>query len=111
MKKDFWRRVLDSRDSTSSKRLVTLIVALHFIISSFTILFLVCYIALAMPKGKIDSVLLSSFERILEYDFYIILYGLAFVTSEGVVKMIVSKKNVLNFVILFMDKALQLYER
>ena len=91
MKKSFWARILDSKDSTSSKRLVTLVVALHFILSSFTILFLVCYIALVMPKGKIDAALLTSFEKILEYDFYIILSGLAFVTSEGLVQMIVSK--------------------
>jgi hypothetical protein len=91
MKKSFWARILDKNDSTSSKRLVTLVVALHFILSSFTILFLVCYIALVMPKGKIDAVLISSFEKILEYDFYIIVSGLAFVTSEGLVQMIVSK--------------------
>jgi hypothetical protein len=91
MKKSFWHRILDKNDSASSKRLVTLVVALHFILSSFTILFLVCYIALAMPKGKIDAVLLSAFGKILEYDFYIIVSGLAFVTSEGLVQMIVSK--------------------
>jgi hypothetical protein len=91
MKKSFWLSILDGNDSTSSKRLVTLIVALHFILSSFTILFLVCYIALVMPRGKIDSVLISSFEKILEYDFFIILSGLAFVTSESVVQMIIGK--------------------
>lgn len=91
MKKSFWSRILDRNDSTSSKRLVTLVVALHFILSSFTILFLVCYIALVMPRGKIDTVLISSFEKILEYDFYIIISGLAFVTSEGVVEMMVNK--------------------
>jgi hypothetical protein len=91
MKRTFWSRILDKNDPTSSKRLVTLVVALHFILSSFTILFLVCYIALVLPKGKIDAVLIGSFEKILEYDFYIIVSGLAFVTSEGLVQMIVSK--------------------
>ncbi len=87
----FWRKILDAKDSTSSKRLVTLIVALHFILASFVILFLVCYVVMYLPKGKVEKNLLDSLGKVLEYDFYIILSGLGFITSEGIVQMIVSK--------------------
>jgi hypothetical protein len=87
----FWSKILNSNDATSSKRLITLVVALHFVISSFVILFLVCYIAMYLPKGRIEKELLVSLSEILEYDFYIIVSGLGFVTGEGIVKMFVSK--------------------
>jgi hypothetical protein len=91
MKKSFLKKVIDSRDTASSKRLITLIIALHFVIASFAILFLVCYIALTVPKGVVDNVLLSSLEKILQYDFYIILAGLGFITSEGLVQILINR--------------------
>ena len=91
MKTSYLKRILDSNDTASSKRLVTLIIALHFIIASFAILFLVCYVALVLPKGRVDATLLSSLEKILQYDFYIILAGLGIITSEGLVSMIINK--------------------
>ena len=89
--KSFWKKILDAKDSTSSKRLVTLLVALHFILASFVILFLVCYVVMYLPKGRVEKDLLDSLGKVLEYDFYIILSGLGFITSEGIVQMIVSK--------------------
>ena len=91
MKKSFLSRVLDSKETASSKRLITLIIALHFVVASFAILFLVCYIALVLPKGIVDLTLLTSLEKILQYDFYIILSGLGIITSEGLVSMILNK--------------------
>jgi hypothetical protein len=44
-----------------------------------------------LPKGKVEPVLLDALGKVLEYDFYIILSGLGFITSEGVVKMFISK--------------------
>jgi hypothetical protein len=46
-----------------------------------------------LPKGKVEKSLLDALGKVIEYDFYIILSGLGFITSEGVVKMIVSKNN------------------
>ena len=89
--KQFLKNVLSSGDPTSSKRLITLLVALHFIMASFVILFLVCYVVMYLPKGKVEKDLLDSLGKVLEYDFYIILSGLGFITSEGLVRMIVSK--------------------
>jgi len=87
----FWSRILDGNDSFSSKRLITLVVAAHFILSSFVILFFATYVILYMPKGKVDPELLNALKQVLEYDFYIILSGLGFVTSEGLVSLIVNK--------------------
>ena len=87
----FWSRILDGNDAFSSKRLITLVVAAHFILSSFVILFFATYVILYMPKGKVDPELLNALKQVLEYDFYIILSGLGFVTSEGIVNMFVSK--------------------
>jgi hypothetical protein len=89
--KSFWGSILNANDTNSSKRLITLIISLHFILASFVILFLVCYVIMYLPKGKVEKDLLVALGNVLEYDFYIILSGLGFVTSEGLVKMIVSK--------------------
>ncbi len=87
----FWSRILDGNDSLSSKRLITLIVAFQFILSSFVILFFSTYVILYLPKGKVDPALLAALKEVLEYDFYIMLSGLGFVTSEGIVNIVVSK--------------------
>jgi hypothetical protein len=91
MQKSFIKRILDSNDTASSKRFITLVIASHFIVASFAILFLVCYVVLVLPKGKVDPQLMAALETILEYDFYIILAGLGIITSEGLVSMIVNK--------------------
>jgi len=89
--KNFWKSILNANDTNSSKRLITLIISLHFILASFVILFLVCYVIMYLPKGKVEKDLLVTLGDVLEYDFYIILAGLGFITSEGVVKMFVTK--------------------
>ena len=91
MSKTFLTRILDAKDSVSSKRLITLIIASHFVVASFAILFLVCYITLVLPKGILDVRLLASLEKILQYDFYIILSGLGIITSEGLLNIILNK--------------------
>ncbi len=91
MQKSFIKRILDSNDTASSKRFITLVIASHFIVASFAILFLVCYVVLVLPKGKVDPQLMAALQTILEYDFYIILAGLGIITSEGLVSMIVNK--------------------
>ena len=89
--KSFWNSIIDADNTTSSKRLITLLISLHFILASFVILYLVCYVIMYLPKGRVEPVLLDALGKVLEYDFYIILSGLGFITSEGVVKMFVSK--------------------
>jgi hypothetical protein len=87
----FWNKILSSKDPTSSKRLVTLIISAHFIIASFTILFIANYVIFYVPKGQIDKELLSLLKEVLEYDFYIILSGLGFITADGLVTVMGEK--------------------
>jgi len=87
----FWSEILDGRKTTSSKRLITLIISAHFVLASFVILFLVLYVIMYLPKGKVEPELLAALKQVLEYDFYIILAGFGFITSEGVVSIIINK--------------------
>lgn len=96
MKTDsLFSRLISSKDTTSSKRIITLIMALHFIVASFTILVIVVLMMFYLPKGKADPELINLLKVVLEYDFYIILGGLGFVTTENLGNMLVQKaKNI-----------------
>ena len=81
--KEFLKQVLHSKDNYSSRRFITLIVCAHFVLASFMVLFLFMY--MLFYKETVSN--LSVFDTmthvlitILEYDFYIILGGLGFVT-------------------------------
>lgn len=80
---NFWKSIISSKDAASSKRLVTLIISLHFIIASFAILFIAFYVIFYLPKGKVEPDLLTMLKQVLEYDFYIILSGLGFITADN----------------------------
>ena len=79
----FFNKVLNSKDTTSSKRLVTLIISAHFVLASFAILFIAFYVIFYLPKGKVEPELLALLKEVLQYDFYIILSGLGFITVDG----------------------------
>jgi len=85
----FIAKLLTSRNPASSKRFVTLIIAAHFILASFVILFVAVYLIFYLPKGKADPVILGMLDNIIEKDFYIILSGLGFVTIENFGAMMV----------------------
>lgn len=87
----FWNQVLSSNDTTSSKRLVTLIISLHFIIASFAILFIAFYVIFYLPKGQVNPDLLLMLKQVLEYDFYIILSGLGFITADNMGQIMLEK--------------------
>lgn len=88
---NFWKQIISSQDTASSKRLVTLVIALHFIIASFFILFVSAYVIFYLPKGKVDLDLLGLLKQVLEYDFYIILSGLGFITADNLGQMLLQK--------------------
>lgn len=90
----FWRSIISSKDAASSKRLVTLIISLHFIIASFAILFIAFYVIFYLPKGKVDTNLLALLKEVLEYDFYIILSGLGFITADNLGQIMLEKVKV-----------------
>lgn len=89
--KKLFNRLIDSNDSASSKRVITLIMALHFIIASFVILIIAFFVIFYLPKGKIEQSLIDLLKIVLEYDFYIIIGGLGFVTTENLGKMLLEK--------------------
>jgi hypothetical protein len=78
-----WERLISSQDTASSKRVITLLMSLHFVISSFVILFIAFFVIFYLPKGKVDENLIGLLKIVLEYDFYIILGGLGFITTEN----------------------------
>lgn len=90
--KTFLKHLISSNDTTSSKRVVTLIVAIHFMIASFVLLFICAYVIFYTTKGKVDKDLLLALENILEKDFYIILSGLGFITGENLGNIFLEKE-------------------
>lgn len=84
-KKSFFRKMVDPTDhGNSSKRFITLIISFHFIVASFFILFLLGFLPFIVTKGNLEMIKIvgATLERILEYDFYIILVGLGLITTE-----------------------------
>lgn len=87
----FWSQIISSKDTASSKRLVTLIISLHFIVASFVILFIAFYVIFYTTRGKVDPDLLGMLKDVLEYDFYIILSGLGFITADNLGQMMLER--------------------
>lgn len=78
---NFFSRLLDTKDASSSKRFVTLIIAAHFILASFVILIIFTLLVFRTTKGNLEFLkpIIDVFKTILEYDFKIILGGLGFI--------------------------------
>jgi|SRR5882672_3999727 len=89
--KELLKNLMNAENTASSKRFVTLVIALHFIIASFAVLFIAFYVIFYLPKGKIEPELLAMLKQVLEYDFYIILSGLGFITAVDFGRMLVER--------------------
>lgn len=87
----FWKRILSSKDPTSSKRLITIILSGVFIVAQVAIIFIAFYVIFYTTKGKVDKDLLQMLSTVLEYDFYIILSGLSFVTADNIAQVVLEK--------------------
>lgn len=93
---NLFKRLMNSKDGErSSKRFVTLIMAFHFILASFFILFLFAIVYFKTIAGDLELIkqITPTFNTILEYDFYIILAGLGFITSENLIAILITPKN------------------
>jgi O-antigen/teichoic acid export membrane protein len=88
---NFWQAILSSENTTSSKRVVTLITAACFFAAQFLIIFIAFYVIFYTTKGKVDKDLLGMLKDVLEYDFYIILSGLGFITAENFGQVMLQK--------------------
>jgi len=91
--KKFFYELLDSENDRSSKRFITLVAMLHFIVGSFLILGLFTFVAIRPTKGDIEflKIMNDVLKVILEYDFLIIVGGLGFITAENLGKILVKK--------------------
>lgn len=87
----FWKSILSSESANSSKRIVTLITAGCFFLAQFLIIFIAFYVIFYTTKGKVDKDLLGMLKDVLEYDFYIILSGLGFITAENFGQVMLQK--------------------
>lgn len=87
----FWRRIINSKDPDSAKRVVTLIMAAHFIATSFIVTFFAFYLIIYTPKGSVNKDLLVLLTTIMEQDFYIILAGLGIIGVENVANIMLEK--------------------
>lgn len=87
----FWNSILSSQDPASAKRIVTLIMAAHFIVTSFVVTFFSFYLIIYTPKGSVNSNLLTLLATIMEQDFYIILAGLGIIGVENVANIMLEK--------------------
>ncbi len=90
MIKSFWERILDAEDPLSAKRFVTLIIAAHFIIASFVVLFIAFYVIFYTPKGRVDKDLLDLLKDVLKDDFMVIIGGLGLVTASGFANVLIA---------------------
>lgn len=59
--------------------------------ASFAILFIAFYVIFYLPKGKVDKDLLDLLKEVLQYDFYIILSGLGFITADNMGQIMLEK--------------------
>ncbi len=92
--RSFFRKMLDPSDhESSSKRFITLIMALHFIIGSSLYLFLFPLLLFMNVKNDLEiiKVVSTTIDKILEYDFWIITVGLGFITAEQAIRVMVEK--------------------
>jgi formate-dependent nitrite reductase membrane component NrfD len=92
---NLFKRLINSKDGErSSKRFVTLVIAFHFILASFFILFLFAIVYFKTINGDLELIkaITPTFEKILEYDFYIVIVGLGFITSENFAQVLLNNK-------------------
>ncbi len=94
MKGGYIRKLIDSKDTSDAKIFVTLLVAAHFMITSFAASIFVFLLTLIKTKGTVDLNLLAFLSEIIDKDFYILLGGLGFVTADGYRQMLLEKAKV-----------------
>ncbi len=91
MKTSYLKSILSSKDPASAKRLVTLIAAGHFVLTSFLVSFFCFYLILYTPRGAVNKDLLDILDKILDNDVIIITGGLAMIGAENIGAIILEK--------------------
>lgn len=91
MKSGFLKKVLTASDPASAKRLVTLVVAAHFVLTSFLVSFFAFYLVIYTPRGSVNKDLLDLLAKVLENDIIVITGGLAMIGAENLGQIILEK--------------------
>lgn len=81
---NFFRKIIDGKDSTSAKRFITLVMAAHLIITSFLVSFFTFYLILYVPKGSVNLTLIGLLKDIIDADLTVVLAGLGLIGAENV---------------------------
>lgn len=87
----FWGKLLDEKDSLSTKRFVTLIVTLLFIVTDVIILYLCWYVIVFSSKGKVEPALLSVLTEIIHWEAWIILGGIGLIGVSNMGQALVER--------------------
>jgi len=87
----FWRNVISSNSPESAKRLVTLLMTGHFILTAFLISFFVFYLVLYTPKGVVNKDLIDLLDKVLDNEIVVILGGLAIIGAENLATAFIEK--------------------
>ena len=92
----FLNGVIDPNTNSSSKRFITLLMLLHFIITAFLVTFFVFYLIIFTPKGTVNETLVGLLKDIIDVDKYVILGGIGLITAEAMAKILVQKNTKIN---------------
>jgi hypothetical protein len=91
---NFLNKLLDANDNKSAKRFVTLIVTFIYIVTNIVTLVIAIYAVLHPAKGRVEPVLFDVLKQLIEWDAWIILGGLCFVTLTSMGNAFVEKAKV-----------------
>ncbi len=75
------QRLVSSQYKEDAKVMVMVVMAAHFIITSFLVTFFAFYLVLYTPKGAVNTTLIELLKNILENDFWIIVAGFGFIST------------------------------
>lgn len=89
--REYLHKLATVTDTSSLRKFVTLLITGIFLTAQVLIVFFCFYLILYTTKGQVDKDLLKILEVVLQYDFYILLSGLGFITSSDLVRVIVSR--------------------
>lgn len=79
---NYFQRLISTNNTADAKIFVTLIMALHFIITAFMVTFFLFGLAIFAAKGSVNKDLIDLLDKILQNDMIIIMSGLGFVTVD-----------------------------
>lgn len=78
----YFQKLISTNNTADAKIFITLLMALHFILTAFMFTFLIVGLALFAAKGSINKDLIDLMDSILKNDMVIIGSGLGFISLD-----------------------------